>query len=501
MNWPDWLEPLLDAEQMRATDRWAVEEAGALEEALMERAGSGLAAVAAEMAPKGAIAVVCGRGNNGGDGLVAARILHQRGRRVEVLIPEDGGRLSEGTRTMLERLHGARPHSISDGIPPGASLVIDALLGTGAVGAPRDDMRAAIEAICNYDAPVLAADMPSGVDASTGETAGLAVTAQQTATFHAAKPGLWIAPGCWHAGKVSVVDIGIPDDAPLHATTGLIAPEVLASIPPRARGSNKYTSGHVLVAGGSEGLTGAACLAALAAMRAGAGYVTAFVPASLSVIFETRLLEVITRALPDSGGAHTREGVAAVLAASERAGALVLGPGLGRSHGAGEFARELAARAQVPLVLDADGLNVHATAGIRERAAATVMTPHEGELGRMLDVPTQEISAARLRTVRAAAERFNSIVVLKGDDTLVASPDGLIAVSGGATPALATAGTGDVLAGVIGALLARGLEAFTAACAGVRLHAFAGIRAAEGHGSEGVIASDVVDALPGARLL
>jgi hydroxyethylthiazole kinase-like uncharacterized protein yjeF len=269
-------------------------------------------------------------------------------------------------------------------------------------------------------------------------------------------------------------------------------------VPRRVPGGTKFTSGHVLVAGGSLGLTGAPCLAAEAAMRAGAGYVTACVPESLDVVFETRLLEVMTRPLPDADGALTPKGVDAVIEATGRGGALVLGPGLGRSDGATGFARELAVRAEVPVVLDADGLNAHAgeLESLAERGGGTMLTPHAGELGRLLAIESDEVAARRLHHARDAAARSKCVVVLKGDDTLVASPDGLVAVSRGGVPGLATAGTGDVLSGVLGALLAKGLDPFEAACAGVVLHAAAGRRAAERRGAEGMIASDVIDALP-----
>jgi NAD(P)H-hydrate epimerase len=241
-------------------------------------------------------------------------------------------------------------------------------------------------------------------------------------------------------------------------------------------------------------------LASEAAMRAGAGYVTALVPGSLELVFETRLLEAMTRALPDSDGALTAAGVDAALKSAERAGALVLGPGLGRSDGAFAFARELAARAGVALLLDADGLNAHAGSleDLAGREAPTVLTPHAGELGRLLGRSSREIDAHRLRSAREAARRADAIVVLKGDDTIVAAPDGTAAVNDLSAPALATAGTGDVLSGVIGAFLAKGLDPFAAACAGVRRHAAAGRVAAAEHGAGGVIASDVIAALPGA---
>jgi ADP-dependent NAD(P)H-hydrate dehydratase / NAD(P)H-hydrate epimerase len=233
----------------------------------------------------------------------------------------------------------------------------------------------------------------------------------------------------------------------------------------------------------------------------GAGYVTACVPASLQTIFEIRLLEVMTRGLPDHDGAHTAAGVDEVLELARRGGALVVGPGIGRSDGAFAFARDLVARAEVPIVLDADGLNAHAghLAALAGRAAPTILTPHEGELGRLLGVDSAIVKARRLEHARAAAAAAQAIVLLKGDDTLVAQPDGLVAVSPGATGALATAGTGDVLTGVIAAMLARELDPFAAACAGARLHARAGIHAAHAKGVDGVIARDVIDALPFAR--
>jgi ADP-dependent NAD(P)H-hydrate dehydratase / NAD(P)H-hydrate epimerase len=278
---------------------------------------------------------------------------------------------------------------------------------------------------------------------------------------------------------------------------------VLAELPRRGASSTKFSSGHVLVAGGSRGLTGAPTMAAEASMRAGAGYVTACVPASLQgTLASGRTPEMMTRGMPDDDGALTVEGAAVVLEASVRGGALALGPGLGRRAGAIAFARTLAREADVAMVLDADGLNAHAgrLADLAARRAPTVLTPHAGELGRLLGLESSEVEHERLRHVRAAAEQAAAVVVLKGDDTLIAEPAGSVAVSPGASPALATAGTGDVLTGVIAALLAQGLDAFTAASAGVWLHAEAGREAARRLGApEGVIASDVIAALPAAR--
>jgi hydroxyethylthiazole kinase-like uncharacterized protein yjeF len=496
---PAWLEPLLAADEMRATDAWAIEERGIPGLELMERAGAAVARVAAARAPSGRIVIVAGKGNNGGDGLVAARFLRGEDREVDVLAVGDLAESRGDARANLDALAGEPPIPFDPARVADAALVLDAVLGTGFAGDVREPARSAIEAMSGAAAPVLAVDVPSGVDASSGEVADVAVRAAATVTFHAAKPGLWIDPGKAHAGDVEVVDIGIPAGGPASPRAGLVGDAIRAAIPRRAGDSTKFASGAVLVCGGSTGLTGAPCLAAEAAMRAGAGYVTACVAASLQAIFETRLLEVMTVGLPDDGGELDPQGVEAVLTRAERADALVLGPGLGREGAAAEFGRALAAAAPIPLLLDADGLNIHAgeLERLAHREAPTVLTPHAGELGRLLERPSEEVQAHRLAAVREAAERAQAVVVLKGDDTLVARPDGVVGVSRGGSPGLATAGTGDVLSGVTGAMLAKRLDAWTAACAAVWLHARAGRLAADAHsGPDGVIASDVVDALP-----
>ncbi|HUE28150.1 MAG TPA: NAD(P)H-hydrate dehydratase, partial [Solirubrobacteraceae bacterium] len=377
--------------------------------------------------------------------------------------------------------------------------------GTGFSGEPREPAAGAIEAInaaAQAGATVIACDVPSGVDASTGEVHGAAVRAHATVTFHAGKPGLWIAPGKDHAGEVSVIEIGIPDGGPAEPTIGMIGERVTDGIPRRGRESTKFAVGSVLVCGGSIGLTGAPSLSSEAAARAGAGYVTACVPASLNVIFEVRLLEVMTIPLPDAGGSLDPSGADTVLERAARSDALVVGPGLGRKPGAFELARLLAQAAELPLLLDADGLNAHAGTlrSLAERPGPTVMTPHAGELARLLGTDSKEIEAHRLARAREAAATARAILVLKGDDTLVASPEGRVAVSRGGSSALATAGTGDVLSGVIGAYLAKRMDPFHAACAGVFVHSRAGRLAAEEIGPEGVVASDVVERLPRALI-
>jgi NAD(P)H-hydrate epimerase len=501
---PDGLDPLLDVEQLRACDRWAIEELGIPGVELMERAGEGLARVVAEVAPGGPVAVVCGGGNNGGDGYVVARLLRTAGRAVRVLTTVDPAGLKGDAALMRDRLPGEPAEPFAAAGLDGAAVVVDAILGTGFSGAPRDDAAAAIAAINavgDAGGAVVAADVPSGVDAATGAVEGEAVWADATATFHAAMPGLWIAPGKAHAGRVAVIDIGIPaDGAPVRPYIGLIGDGILRHYPRRGAESTKFVSGHVLVAGGSRGMTGAPCLSSQAAMRSGAGYVTACVPAALNDIFEIKLTEVLSAPLADDDGAHVEAGADEVVArAEQRGGALVLGPGLGRADGALAFARRVAREAGVALVLDADGLNAHAGAleSLAGRAEPAILTPHAGELARLLEVDSDAVDARRLEQAREAARRAGAIVVLKGDDTIVAEPEGRVGISRGGSPALATAGTGDVLSGILGAFLARGMAPFEAACAAVYVHAEAGRRAAIVlDGPDGVIASDVIEELP-----
>ncbi|HTW12545.1 MAG TPA: NAD(P)H-hydrate dehydratase [Solirubrobacteraceae bacterium] len=489
MALPDWLTPLPDAAQQRALDEWAINQHGIPSETLMERAATALAQTVQELVPSGPITILCGRGNNGGDGHVAARLLAEQGREVSVIdVGGDGPALS--------------PAALA-----GAAGIVDALLGTGFSGEPREPVASAIAAINAARAAdprlkVIACDVPSGADASTGEIRAAAVRADATVTFHAGKPGLWINPGKEHAGRVRVADIGIPvEGQPVTPSVGRISPAVRDLIPRRAAASNKFSAGSVLVVGGSRGLTGAPVLASMAAARAGAGYVTVAVPASVAPIVAGKLLEVMTFELPDDPDSGLRRGASRT--AVERAGradALVLGPGLGRQPAAQSFAQAVARYANLPLVLDADGLNAHAGEGgldsLAQRSAPTVITPHTGELGRLLDRTSAEIEAARLRFAREAAQRSGAIVVLKGDDTIVARPDGTAAVSPGGAPALATAGTGDVLSGITAAFLAKHVDPFAAACAAVLIHVKAGRIAGREMGEEGVIAGDVITSLP-----
>jgi NAD(P)H-hydrate epimerase len=298
-----WLAPLPDAEQMRAIDRWAIEEQGIPSLELMERAGSGLATLTTEIAPDGLVVVVCGKGNNGGDGLVVARLLREQHRDVRCLLLGGRDDLRGDAAAMAEAV-ATEPFDAA--ALDGAAVVVDAILGTGFEGEARGPAAAAIAAMDGH--LVVSADVPSGVDASTGEIAGAAVRARATATFAAPKPGLYVQPGKSHAGELRVIDIGIPRGAPGEAMAALIDDAVLDVIPRRRGDTTKFSSGHVVVAGGSRGLTGAPVLASTAAMRAGAGYVTCCAPQSQQPVLAAHLLEVMTRALPEADGAHCRWG-------------------------------------------------------------------------------------------------------------------------------------------------------------------------------------------------
>jgi NAD(P)H-hydrate epimerase len=449
------LEPLLTADETRRAE--AAHE-GPLEE-LMERAGIAVADVVLERFP-GRVAVVCGEGNNGGDGRVTARVLKEAGR--DVTLVDGFGELGE------------------------PDVIVDALLGIGLREAPREDVARMIGLINAAGKPVVAVDVPSGVNASTGEVPGAAVRATVTVTFGAAKLGLAIAPGRFHAGSVHVAQIGLAVAEHEHA---LVPASALAQIPRKTAESSKFRAGSVLVVGGSPGFTGAPMLTALAAFRADAGYVTVAAPESALPALEARLLEAVKWPLPeDAAGRLLPRAADAVLEAATRADVVAIGPGLGRSDGTRELVRVLLERLECPVVLDADalwGLDPF------ERRPATVLTPHSGELARLLGVDSREIDAHRLDAVRRAASLFGSVVLLKGADTLVTAPREGVLVAAYGTPALATAGTGDVLTGVVAAFLAKGVEPRFAAAAAAVTHGLAS-RLVENQ--SGLMASDL---LPG----
>src|SRR4051794_6454770 len=477
------MRPVLTPIEMAASDRAAV-EAGTPVEGLMERAGRAVAWCARKVlgGTYGRhVLVVCGKGNNGGDGLVAAQVLRGWGVRVDVMALQEGISAGELARS-LDR----------------AALVIDAMYGTGFRGALEGDAAQVAEA---FDAgvlaiPVVAVDIPSGVDGATGSCSGAVVRADHTVTFVALKPGLVFEPGRAYAGTVEVVDIGIEptdDAAPVGVTE---AADVRAWVPKRAIDAHKWSAGGVMVVGGSAGMVGAPLLVSRAAMRMGAGIVHCGVPGR-DAAGRVGGSEVIAVQLPErDDGALDATAADVVLAELSRFRALVVGPGLGRHSASQEAVRRVVADAEIPLVLDADGLNALQgdLSPLRTRATAgrvTILTPHDGEYGRLMgSVPGPD----RIAAARALADASGAVALLKGPTTVVAEPTasgrGACNPTGG--PALATAGSGDVLAGMLGALLAGGSGAFEAGAAGAWMHGLAGVRS----GNTCIHASDHVDATP-----
>jgi hydroxyethylthiazole kinase-like uncharacterized protein yjeF len=483
-------EPLYTAAEMRAAEE--AYDGPTLD--LMERAGT---AVADDLLTRyGAVRKVCvwcGAGANGGDGFVVARRLRQGGKEVEIVLVGSESKVAGDAAENLHRVKELGIRFVETG--RSADVLVDALFGTGFQGAPRSDAAAAIEEVNAIGAPVVSIDVPSGVDASTGEVQGVAVKAERTLTFHGPKVGLAVAPGLFHAGEVEVVDIGLEHGETRHR---LVTEAVLDSVPRRGQADNKYTAGSVLVVGGSTGFTGAPSLTAEAAMRAGAGIVTVCVPEPLNPVFELRLVEAMSRPCPsDDEGRMTAEAAEAILEAAEKARAVAIGPGLGRTDGTAELVRVLLDRLELPIVLDADGL--WALAGhhdwVFSRDAPTVLTPHAGELGRLLDRDSRWVSDHRLEAVSGGADDVGATMLLKGADTLVASPGRGVLVCDLGNPGLATAGTGDVLTGVVAAFLAKGMDGRTAASAAAAAGGVAAEIAAERQGAQGLIARDVVEGL------
>jgi ADP-dependent NAD(P)H-hydrate dehydratase / NAD(P)H-hydrate epimerase len=423
---------------------------------LMERAGGAVAREAMLAYPAATtFACVCGDGSNGGDGRVAAQVLRE------------SGHVADETDEDLDRYE----------------VVVDALFGTGFHGAPRPEAAELIARMNAAEAAIVSVDVPSGVDASTGEIADDAVEADLTVTFHAPKVGLVVAPGRFAAGRVVVADIGLEEG---HTQVRRATPSILDAVPLRGARDTKYSSGSVLVVGGQPGMTSAACLTAMAALRADAGYVTLAVPEESLDTAEALALEPVKLAWSDDDALEKLE------AAAERAGALAIGPGLGRFEARTVLVRALLEQVELPAVVDADGLFALEPV---ERRSATVLTPHAGELARLLGRESAWVDAHRLAAAREAAKRFGAVVLLKGADTIVASPAGDVVVCDVGPPALATAGTGDVLTGVVASFLAKGLDATQAAAAAAVAH---GTAARLREPAAGLVASDLLSLLPSA---
>jgi hydroxyethylthiazole kinase-like uncharacterized protein yjeF len=494
---------LYTAEEMSRADARA-QELGIPGGVLMERAGAEMARLALEtFAPRHAL-VVAGGGNNGGDGFVIARELHRAGAQVAVLPTKEG---YEGDpRTNLEALRslGVRFVSVEEleaelGL---ADLVVDALLGTGFSGEVREKEARLIEGINGSAAPVLAVDVPSGVDGATGEVRGAAVRADLTVCAHAVKVGCVVSPGREHAGEVAAVEIGIPPEADVESSlVWTDAGSLRGAIPRTSEPAHKYSAGALLVVAGSRGTTGAPQMVVRGAERAGCGIAFLATAETSAPSVDLELTEALVHGVPETEeGYLSSAALEKILELSERTSALVAGPGMGVGDEGRRLVEGILKELEVPVLLDADAVtNLAGSDALAGRDAPTVITPHAGELGRLLGSGAKEVGTRRLSAAREAAETHGCCVLLKGSDTLVAWGSS-VAVNSTGNVALATAGTGDVLSGVIGALLSRGMDAYEAARAGAWVHG----RAAElwleetGWPAESMIATDLLDYLPDA---
>ncbi len=508
---------VLTPEEMAEIDRAAVEIAGIPSLELMENAGRAVAQAAGRMLSESSgrsVAIWCGTGNNGGDGFVAAHYLVQD-YSVDVCVFLVGGfeKLKGDAKVNFEKLEASgvevseikSDEQVSDFIKrsPRFDLIIDAIFGTGFRGTAAGVHALAIRAINEYGAPVLSVDIPSGVSGDTGAVTGPAVVAERTVTFQNPKVGLVQYPGAAYAGELEIADIGIPAyllDEILDSEIYLLDEDFAIDILPlRAPDAHKNSCGSVLIIGGSTGLTGAVALCAQACLRAGAGVVTVGIPENLNLIMEIKLTEVMSAPLPDTGrGSLSIEAVDRALEVSDNFDVVAVGPGLGRDLETVQFVREFLGKLNKPLVLDADGLNalVGATNILSEKENDTVITPHPGEIARLMNVSVKEIQSDRVSTVLKAVEDWKCVVVLKGAGTLIAEPEKRVYVNSSGNPGMATAGMGDVLTGCIAAFLAQGLPPFEAASAGVFIHGYAADLSAALNAAQGMIARDVIGAIP-----
>jgi NAD(P)H-hydrate epimerase len=495
---------VVTAGQMRELDRLTIEELGVPGALLMEHAGRAVADEVEKLVRgRLRVAIVCGNGNNGGDGFVAARWLREHGHDVRVVLcagrPRAGGDAALHL-SVYERQGGAvaGPEGL-DAALAGAEIIIDAIFGTGLTRAIEGEVAGVIARLNAAPALRVAVDIPSGLDADTGRTLGVCVAADLTVTFAFAKIALVSSPGFEQCGVVKVAEIGIPRALPERLAIALTmheAADARALLPRRPRGGHKGTFGHLLVIAGSAGKTGAALLCASAGLRAGAGLCTLATPPDVRPLVEGRAWEVMLAELdPERPRDET---LSALLELARGKRALAWGPGMPTSPAAGELLKAALAVLETPLVLDADALNHLARdPSVLPRARPqVVLTPHPGEAARLLASDVATVQADRVAAARKLADRTRAVVVLKGARTVVAEPGGRATINPTGNPGMGTGGTGDVLCGVIGALLAQGLAPFDAAALGAHVHGLAGDLARDARGEIGLNAGDLLSSLP-----
>jgi hydroxyethylthiazole kinase-like uncharacterized protein yjeF len=510
---------LFDANQSRELDRLSREKHGIDSYALMTRAGEAVAkallARYRDAARKG-VTVVAGRGNNGGDGFVAARKLRQDGVAVRVVLLARAAELKGDAARACDEfkaaggeiVEAAGETEVAGALAEQPGAIIGAIFGTGLNAEVKGVARHAIEIVNRMDVPVVAVDIASGVSADTGAVMGIAMRASLTVTFGYAKYGHVSYPGAEHCGALEIADIGFAPNAIAEiAPRGrfIEAADVRHLICPRPLNSHKGTYGHVLVIAGSVGKSGAALLTSRGALRTGAGLVTAAVPHSVQPIVAAGCDELMTEPVADRDGhfdgAHAPSVLRPLISGKD---ALVVGPGIGLSDDTRrliEWLLDEGASPHRPLLIDADGLNALAALGCettRAAKGAIVLTPHPGEAARLLGASTSQVNADRIGAARRLAERTGAHVLLKGARSVIAAPDGTVHINSSGNPGMATAGMGDALSGMLGALLGRGMAPLDALVLGVFLHGFAADRVAARLGRVGYLTGDVIDELPAA---
>ena len=503
------------AEQMQNLDTTAINDYGIPGVVLMENAGRGTVCAMTDAfgSPQGKkILIFVGPGNNGGDGLVIARHLYQLGALPQVFLlvrPEK----MKGDAAINLHIVQKLPVPISlvldadgvkeaESISDGAWAAVDAIFGTGLKREVSGHFALTCELINRLPCPVVAVDIPSGVDSDSGRILGACVRADLTATYGLAKPGHFIHPGAELTGRLEVIDITIPHEAVLKAgiPQELLSPETLQGwVPERSADAHKGTYGHLLILAGSTGKTGAAILSAEGALRSGAGLVTLCVPKDLNPIFETSLPEAMTVPLPHSTTGHISANDASLIQESALGKkAVAIGPGIGTDPDTAQLVLSLYTELTIPAVIDADGLTLlAATLSELTPAAPRILTPHPGEMARLTGKTTKDIQTDRLRTAASFAQENKVILVLKGSRTVIAAPDGRVAINPTGNPGMAAGGMGDVLTGLIAGFLAQGLSPWQAACLGVYLHGLAGDRIVKKTGMKaGFLASELAAEVP-----
>ena len=503
---------VISSHTMQELDRRAINERQIPGLLLMERAGQQCTAeIIAEFGVTGSAVVLAGKGNNGGDGYVIARLLRQRGVKVQVLLLADRREITGDAASCLDRLPAAMVESCTDerllvsrygDVIDRADYLVDALFGTGLRGEVSGIHRAAINCMNGSGRPIIAVDIPSGVSGSSGAILGVAVKATVTVTFALAKLGHILYPGAEQVGRLVVADIGIPADLMQGAdgveflTAGQMAPLVRQ----RERQTHKGSFGHCLVLAGSTGKSGAASLTANSAVRSGSGLVTVAVPEALHGIMELKTTEAMTVPLPDGGVGHlVEQAVSMIEQLLPGKGVVALGPGLGQHPETQRLVRTLVETVTSPLVVDADGLNAIAQdmpVLLRKKTGQLVVTPHPGEMARLLGSPLPELVSDRIEVARSFANTHELFLILKGARTIIAAPDGRVALNGSGNPGMASGGMGDVLTGIVASLLGQGYPAWDACRLGVFLHGYAADIVARSKGEIGITATDVLEQIP-----